>query len=124
MKAKFKKDLAYPWIWGPVAVFGVLIIVFIVFGGARVWDLLTFVGLAFVLVSNYFPYRLTDNNTLEGNGVISVNYISKLEKKNWGVKIYYTWAVNGVERTRFFAVKDKEAFISALLEINSDIKLA
>ena len=111
MKAKFKKDFSYPSVWGPVVAFLIFLVAYVILGHAELWNMLAFMGV------------VMDNNMLQGNGVIDVLLIRHLEKLDKGVKVYYAWAVDGKERSRFFAVKDKDYFISTLLEINPNIKL-
>ena len=123
MKAKFKKDFSYPWFWGPVVAFLIFLVAYVILGHAELWNMLAFVGVVYVLIANFYPYQLMDNNMLQGNGVIDELLIRHLEKLDKGVKVYYAWAVDGKERSRFFAVKDKDYFISTLLDINPNIKL-
>jgi len=77
----------------------------------------------FYVVMMRNPFHLTDDNKLTGNGIIDVELIDRLERKSKGVTVYYLWANGKTEQKRFFPLKDIDIFISALLEINPNIKL-
>lgn len=127
MKATFKRDYSYWPSWIPVTIYFLLAIgAFIVMSKDSANYYLLMMPVAFVF---YFvammrkPFHLTYDNKLAGNGLIDVELINKLERKNKGVTVYYFWPNGKAEQKRFFPLKDIDAFISTLQEINPNIKL-
>lgn len=128
MKAKFKKDFRHWSLWLPAVLYlGLMGGMIIGMGLYRAVDYLSLSGfiapIPFLLVIFLTPFQLTDNNMLQGSGIVDVSRIYQMEEQEQGVRVYYTWAVNGTKRNRFYPVKDKDYFIVTLQKINPNIKL-
>ncbi|WP_370862267.1 hypothetical protein [Parabacteroides faecis] len=127
MKAKFKKDFSHRAIWLPIVLFSVFllsVLICVVLTPLRFEFCSGLLGCSpFIIVVCLKPYELTDLNVLQGNGTIQVDHIYRIQEINKGISVFYTWPGGKAERKRFFAVKDIDAFISTLQEINPNIKL-
>ena len=127
MKATFRKDYSHWSTWFPVtAYFLVAIGLFVAMSMDRTNYYMLMMPSAFILFYVLMmrnPYHLTDDNKLTGNGIIDVELIDRLERKSKGVTVYYLWPNGKAEQKRFFPLKDIDAFISTLQEINPNLKL-
>lgn len=128
MKTKFERDYSHWSVWLPSILFMVFLVgLYIVHLVSGRFDYAFFLqalvmGVILVVICRK-PYELTDKNVLQGNGMIQVSNINRLEKLDKGVRVFYTWPEGKVERKSFFPLKDINKFISVLLEINPNIKL-
>lgn len=128
MKAKFKKDFSHWSLWFPAVFYLSLMVGMIIcmrlYRDVNYFSFSGFLApIPFLLLIFLTPFQLTDNNMLQGSGIVDVSLIYQMEKQKKGVRVYYTWAVNGAKRNRFYPVKDKDYFITTLQKINPNIKL-